>query len=837
MRERLKRLLTLQVIVVSFVTLLLVVSSATIIAYNHKSHEEATLDLFQQLSDQVSEKVIHRTSAYLKPARVATELVSDQVQHHPELLIEDSEELMQFMASILRVHPQLSSTYVGDSAGTLFQIRREWITPEDGGSPTEIYIRRRIDRKPLMHEALIEDDVGSLAKAALGEGHEVSPTYTFLQKSADIEATLSEQGSMPMVAPVNGQIVGLKTVGDDPSTRAIELPGVKVLWLQDRYRVGFISRSETVLTPADWLERTSSTISRVIDMIGEAHDEVNVIEDLKEIKDLRDIDDAEVNTLPNYVNLTDYDPRERIWYTLAERTRTEVWTPPYVFHRGSEPGLSAARPIFDGEGRMIAAASSDITLDKISEFLRSQSLGAGSKVLLVNSQGQVIGHPDTELVEHEDQSLDLPRMSSVNAVTQAAWSIMQTGTTGRSMLTVDGERVLVSFVPLPDRFGTDWNVVILVPEDALMGRAKEIQRNSLLISWLIVTVSMLLVSIFSRRISGPINRLSEQVESVRHFHLNNDFSTRSGIWEVQNMAQALHSMQAGLQSFSRYVPSNLVRQLVDSGEVARLGGERKQLAILFSDVANFTTMAEEVEAEFLMQHLSEYLEVVSQVLTEEGATIDKYIGDAVMAFWGAPNDDARPTERACISALRCQSAIQTMNTEWIQEGKPALPTRFGVHVGTTVVGNIGSSDRMNYTVIGDSVNLAARLEAVNKLYGTWIMISESVLDEVGSLFWSRPVDIVAVKGKTQGVGIHELIGTRSGDLEASSEEIHMCRETKRAFDLYLERRWEEALLVLEPLSIQRPEDRVVDLQIQRCRAFMVEPPPNDWSGLTVLSKK
>ena len=167
------------------------------------------------------------------------------------------------------------------------------------------------------------------------------------------------------------------------------------------------------------------------------------------------------------------------------------------------------------------------------------------------------------------------------------------------------------------------------------------------------------------------------------------------------MAQALHSMQAGLQSFSRYVPSNLVRQLVDSGEVARLGGERKQLAILFSDVANFTTMAEEVEAEVPMQHLSEYLEVCSQVLTEEGATIDKYIGDAGMAFWGAPNDDARPTERACISALRCQSAIQTMNTEWIQEGKPALPTRFGVHVGTTVVGNIGSSDRMNYTVIGD----------------------------------------------------------------------------------------------------------------------------------------
>jgi adenylate cyclase len=276
---------------------------------------------------------------------------------------------------------------------------------------------------------------------------------------------------------------------------------------------------------------------------------------------------------------------------------------------------------------------------------------------------------------------------------------------------------------------------------------------------------------------------------------------------------------------------------VDSGEVARLGGVRKQLAILFSDIQNFTTLSEEMDAELLMQHLSEYLEVVSQILTAESATIDKYIGDAVMAFWGAPNEDARPTERACISALRCQQAIAKMNEKWIQEGKPPLPTRFGVHVGTTVVGNIGSADRMNYTIIGDSVNFAARLEAVNKRYGTWTLVSDDVIEEVGNVFLTRPIDIVAVKGKTKGVGIHELIATRQGPLAASDEEIQLCEQTATAFGLYLSRRWEEALLVLETISQRWPEDQVTDMMIRRCRAFLVEPPPEDWTGVMVLKEK
>jgi adenylate cyclase len=830
MREWIQRLLTLQVIVVSFVTLLLVATSATIIAYNHQSHEEATLDLFDQLSNELSDKVIHRTSAYLKPARVATELVADQVQHHPQLLEQDSEELMQFMASMLRVHPQLASTYIGDKEGTFFQLRREWAeTESEDENPVEIYVRRRVDRFPMFPVDLVEFQVGDLASTSLGELHRVQPFYVFLDGDEAVAAVETERDSMPLVTPIAGQDVGFEDLVDDPATPEVD-PGVRVLWQQGEYKVGFVSRSEEVLDRDTWVKRTQGPVAEIIEWVDGAGG-VNVIENLTEVGP----DDGRM--ISEQVQPSDYDPRERTWYHTAERAQAFAWTDAYIFHQRQVPGLSAARPIHDADGRTFAVASSDITLDAFSEFLRTQTVGAGSKVFITDDKGKIIAYPDPAVFEVKDKGLELPHMSTLNMTTMAAWSSLRSNGPGKVLLEVEDERIFASFVSFPDRFGKEWTLVILVPEEVLLGRAQEIQRNSLLISFLIVMVSMLLVSIFARRISGPINRLSEQVDSVRQFHLDNDFSTRSGIWEVQNMAQALSSMQAGLQSFSRYVPSKLVRQLVDSGEVARLGGERKQLAILFSDIQNFTTLSEEMEAEVLMQHLSEYLEVVSDILTEESATIDKYIGDAVMAFWGAPTEDARPTERACMSALRCHRAIAEMNAKWTTAGRPALPTRFGVHVGTTVVGNIGSSDRMNYTIIGDSVNFAARLEAVNKRYGTWTLVSDDVIGEVGDKFLTRPVDIVAVKGKQKGVGIHELLGTHSGPLAGTADQRELCKQTRVAFDLYLSRKWEEALVVLEPLSLKWTEDRVIDILIRRCRAFLVEPPPDDWAGVKVLKEK
>lgn len=922
-----QRFKTLQVIVVSFVTVLLVVSSTTIILYYHQSstqliqtnkdgtgdliatnqqgtselirtnvesnnaivesaqssQEQSTLDLFEQISDHISENVIHQTLTYLKPAQVATELVADQVQYRPKIMARDSKALMQFMASILRVHPQLASTYIGDHTGMFFELRREQTVDPESGKEVEVYVRRRVDQFPVFPPELVQFQINEVMSTALGPKHRITTVVESLENVKAMKSVERQRDNMTQVTPISGQLVGFEVSAGKAKAYESKSTEIQVLWLQNKHKVGFTSRSKKGFTLDEWMDKLQVPITEIISLV-EGAGAKNIVENVKEVvtKDGR--------TISDHVRNIDFDPRDRPWYQTASQTTEFTWTDVYLFHRQQMPGLSAVRPIFDEHGRFVAATSSDITLQSFSEFLQSQTLGPNSEVFIMNGEGQILAYPDSTIFQPKvgTTQVELPSMADMSPLHQAVWEDHQRKNSGQiateatySRVEVEGQAYLATMVPFPEDFAKQWQVVLLIPEAHMLGevwaieasmrqgisditlamqtkasaveedvaqqaftieeniarQANSVQQNSLLISLLIVAIAMLIVSIFARRLSGPINRLSEQVDSVRNFHLDNDFSTQSGIWEVQNMARALHSMQAGLQSFSRYVPSNLVRQLVDSGEVARLGGERKQLAILFSDVANFTTMAEQVDAEFLMQHLSEYLEVISQILTDEGGTIDKYIGDAVMAFWGAPNEDARPTERACISALRCSRAIAEMNRAWIEDGKPPLPTRFGVHVGSTVVGNIGSSDRMNYTIIGDSVNFASRLEAVNKRYGTWILVSEDVVEEVGDLFWTRPIDIVAVKGKAQGIKIHELVATRSGEMAATEAEQQHCIRTEQAFELYLSQKWNEALVILNELAEQDPDDTVISILSERCHTFLTVPPPTDWNGVMILKEK
>ncbi len=218
-------------------------------------------------------------------------------------------------------------------------------------------------------------------------------------------------------------------------------------------------------------------------------------------------------------------------------------------------------------------------------------------------------------------------------------------------------------------------------------------------------------------------------------------------------------MKGGLASFGRYVPTELVRQLIATGREAKLGGEKTRLAIMFTDIIGFTTLSETLTAEELMLQLSAYLDRMTRIIEQEQGTVDKYIGDGIMAFWGAPLEVENPALLACRAALGCSKAEADLNRQWQVEDKPAMPTCFGIHFGETIVGNVGSSRRMNYSIFGDNVNLASRLEGINRIYGTKIIVSQSVYEAVDKQMICRPLDIVAVKGKKKSIAIHELLAT------------------------------------------------------------------------------
>jgi adenylate cyclase len=211
------------------------------------------------------------------------------------------------------------------------------------------------------------------------------------------------------------------------------------------------------------------------------------------------------------------------------------------------------------------------------------------------------------------------------------------------------------------------------------------------------------------------------------------------------------------QTFSKFVSKSVVDDLLKNPEKLKLGGEKKILTVLFSDIRGFTTISEKMTPEALVEHLNEYLQAMTEIVLHDDGTLDKYVGDEIMAFWGAPVPQEDHAFLACKAAVKMMEDLHKLNEKWRQMGKPELNIGIGLNTGDMVVGNMGSSSRMDYTLMGDNVNLGARLEGTNKIYGTNIIISESTYEYVKDRVFARELDLIRVKGKQQPVKIFELI--------------------------------------------------------------------------------
>jgi len=216
------------------------------------------------------------------------------------------------------------------------------------------------------------------------------------------------------------------------------------------------------------------------------------------------------------------------------------------------------------------------------------------------------------------------------------------------------------------------------------------------------------------------------------------------------------------QTFSKFVSKSVVDELLKDPDKLKLGGEKKILTVLFSDIRGFTTISERLTPEALVEHLNEYLQAMTDIVFKYLGTLDKYVGDEIMAFWGAPipqEDHAVLAARASVEMMR---VLGELNRKWVAEGKPELHIGIGLNTGDMVVGNMGSSSRMDYTLMGDNVNLGARLEGTNKVYGTNIIISEATYEYVKDHIVARELDLIRVKGKELPVKIYELIDMKEG---------------------------------------------------------------------------
>jgi adenylate cyclase len=287
------------------------------------------------------------------------------------------------------------------------------------------------------------------------------------------------------------------------------------------------------------------------------------------------------------------------------------------------------------------------------------------------------------------------------------------------------------------------------------------------------------------------------------------------------------------QTFSLYVHGSVVEEMLANPERLRLGGEKKQLSVLFSDIRGFTSLSEMLSPEELVPQLNGYLTRMTNVVFDHHGTLDKYIGDAIMAIFGAPLPQDDHPEHACSTALDMMDKLRALQEEWREQGKPLLEIGIGINTGVMMVGNMGSEGRFDYTVLGDNVNLASRLEGLTKMYGVSIIVSETTWDVAKERFIGRELDVVRVKGKQNPVAIYQVMD-RAENCAQYREPLAKYEE---AMGLYRKGKWEPALSMFQEVERWWPGDPPARMYQERCKELLQTKPGDDWSFVTVLDHK
>jgi adenylate cyclase len=529
---------------------------------------------------------------------------------------------------------------------------------------------------------------------------------------------------------------------------------------------------------------------------------------------------------------TGYDPRARPFYTLAQASGRRVWTPPYVFFDQGVPGITCARPYVEG-GALKGVATVDFDLNSLSRFVAGLTLSRRGRVFIFADEGTVIAHPTVHLVEQRGRGAEgtLVGLADIDDPVVKAYVAARQGTS--FSFEHGGERWRAAATPFAVDENLRWIVGAVAPESDFMAGVQRNNRVSLLVSLAGLAIAIVFAWLLSTHVARPLAKLASQMDEVGRFELIDRAPQRTVFTEIEMMDGALRRMKSGLRSFASYVPRDVVRAMLASGKEAVLQGEVKELTVFFSDVAGFTSIAETMPPDALVHLLAGYFDEATRVIASQQGTVDKFIGDGIMAFWGAPADDAEHAAHACQAAilyLRRIAEMKERGEPWAQH----LSARIGISTGLALVGNIGSSERLNYTAMGDTVNVAARLEGLGKIYGLGVLVSEATLHEARGTVIARPIDVVAVKGKAQGTRVYELLALAG---EPAVDERRLVSLSEDALGAYAARDFAAAIAGWQEVLALRPGDRAAQVMIERAQSYARTPPPADWNGVFVATEK
>jgi adenylate cyclase len=532
--------------------------------------------------------------------------------------------------------------------------------------------------------------------------------------------------------------------------------------------------------------------------------------------------DANGQGLGSIEGATAYDPRSRMWYRETAQAGGLFITDPDVFAALGLIGFTVGQP-FSKDGEVKGVVAADITLEGLSQYIAEHRISPNALSYVLDHQGRVLAASDLSKTYTTDKGrVELRHISNLDSELPAIAYGARPRNGGDALynFTSGGNEYVASLSTLPPDFGRRWQLFVVTPVSDFTGTFDRNNRLLLAVGLTATAIALVIIYFLSGALSAPLERLAAKVLKIQEMGSEPLPVVRSKVREIDVLGRAIDRLDAAVKSFAAFVPVSLVKELLATDEKTQLGGHSRFLTILFSDLENFSALSERIPTQTLLQHVSQHLELVIHSINREHGTVDKFMGDGVMAFWGAPALLEDHAFRSCVAALRIQHGMEALNAAWLAQGAEPLRVRIGIHSDAVLVGNVGSKERMSYTVLGDGVNVAARLEGVNKEFHTTICISHSTFKEAGQNLCVRPIDEVAVKGRRGLVPIYELLGAWGAgpELEPGPQMMRLAELTKIAHDALIRHGRAAALEGYRAVLGEFPDDPLAAVMAKRLAA-------------------
>lgn len=520
----------------------------------------------------------------------------------------------------------------------------------------------------------------------------------------------------------------------------------------------------------------------------------------------------------------EYDPLTRPWYQQTQTDKRIYWSDIYVWAQTGEPGVTVSYPLLDKAGQLAGVLGIDIGLTSLNRFVTEERLGQDSVLLIIDSADQIIAHSLSWTAVKEttptQSLLTVAELGQHYRYIEQAWNTVKTSadlqskTNPVSTLKLAGKHYFIKKVQITEQFKQNWYLFLIVPDYEVMDTVDRGLYTSVTLSLIMLIVAIYITFVIANRLTIPLKQVVENAHLLEQFRFSELKPVKMVFEEFRLLDASMQKMKSSLVTFQHYVPTTVACQLLrNHQQEVKLGAESRPLVLLSCAINNFSRLTRQIAIQDTVTYLSHYQIKITHILQHNDSTLDKFIGDRVIAFWGAPVATKNDAYHGCCGALDSLKAIMELNRDLRGQNLPPMQVRIALHADDCIVGNFGSEDQMFYSVLGDGVELVRWLENLNKQYGTTIIVSDAVYQRVSRDFNFRWLDRLTcpIEDKSE-LNIYELV-LPSSDNDGQRQE-YISRYEAALHVRYDDGNYVAALEQFRQIQSLYPEDRAIASQIE-----------------------